>query len=175
MSVVGQEGQLATAADDEFVTDTLPLPAQGWTCFHCGAHFDPTYGGQRDARLHFGKSPDSEPACFLVRKDRTMLVLLREYQARETELLEELHAESGDAIKALRRRESLHAEELRRAEDNGYERGLRAGNYANEPGEWVTQAKHTLQEASAYLEGNEQNVIGSGSQLHRRMTALVPK
>ncbi len=41
-------------------SETYPAPANGWTCFHCGAHFWTTRG----ARLHFGATPESIPSCF---------------------------------------------------------------------------------------------------------------
>lgn len=114
-----------TASPPTEAGDMITPPEHGWDCFHCGEHFPNTFGGQRDARNHFGATPDAEPACLLVRKDKTMLMLVRELQARETELLGSLHEETGDAVKALRRRESQYAEEVRQAEETGYARGLR--------------------------------------------------
>ena len=45
--------------------DTYPTPAHGWTCFHCGEHFEPTFAGQQAARFHFGFTIDAEPGCQL--------------------------------------------------------------------------------------------------------------
>lgn len=39
--------------------DTYIAPEHGWTCFHCGETFMHEY----TARLHFGKTPNLEPAC----------------------------------------------------------------------------------------------------------------
>lgn len=41
-------------------SETYPAPPNGWTCFHCGAHFWTVRG----ARLHFGPTPKSVPHCF---------------------------------------------------------------------------------------------------------------
>jgi hypothetical protein len=35
----------------------------GWTCFHCGDHFPQTEAGRREAREHFGRTPEWPPAC----------------------------------------------------------------------------------------------------------------
>lgn len=41
--------------------DTYPMPAHGWTCFHCGE----TFRTAGLAREHFGATPDEEPSCKL--------------------------------------------------------------------------------------------------------------
>ena len=41
------------------MTDTYPMPEDGWVCFHCGERYT-TPGA---ARQHFGDSPTARPAC----------------------------------------------------------------------------------------------------------------
>lgn len=64
--------------------ETYPLPAHGWTCFHCGETFT-TIGSAQD---HFGASPDREPGCVIRVKygdERGLEMELRKSEARAQE------------------------------------------------------------------------------------------
>lgn len=50
------------------------IPPDGWHCFHCGAHLKTPRG----ARLHFGATPESLPAC---------MIEASRYRALEAEVL----------------------------------------------------------------------------------------
>lgn len=90
------------------------VPEHGWTCFHCGDHFAPTFGGQQAARHHFGDTPIEQPACTIdARAFRAMQDLCARYQSEDTEL----HRE-------IQRLQATHAVALRREEEKGYARGL---------------------------------------------------
>ena len=90
------------------------VPEHGWTCFHCGEHFAPTFAGQQAARHHFGDSPTEQPACTIdARAFRAMQDLCARYQSEDTELHREIQRLQAD-----------HAVALRRAEEQGYARGL---------------------------------------------------
>ena len=59
------------------MTDTYPMPADGWMCFHCGERFT-TPNAARD---HFGQYPTSTPACQITAA--TLRKELREYRVIE--------------------------------------------------------------------------------------------
>lgn len=100
--------------------ETYEKPPHGWTCFHCGETFT-TVGAARD---HFGAAPDATPGCMervRLGAERGLLMALRkaedriaQYMREDTELHRELYA-----------MQHRHAEQLRIAEEAGYERGLR--------------------------------------------------
>jgi hypothetical protein len=103
--------------------ETNPFPPHGWTCFHCGEHFEGNLAGYRAARLHFGPTPAAEPMCTMsARKVRSLEEDLGRYWQEDTEL----HRQ----IRAL---EATHATELRREEEKGYARGLADARRLPEP------------------------------------------
>jgi hypothetical protein len=85
------------------------LPA-GWRCFHCGEEFTDSDA----AALHFGTHEYQEPACLIdIAKFREMEALQRRYAD-----------EDADVHRAMRRMDSDHQQALRRAEEDGYAKGL---------------------------------------------------
>ena len=60
--------------------ELYPMPASGWTCFHCGE----TFFSIGTARDHFGHDPDATPACRL--SPEHVRLELRRYRFLETEL-----------------------------------------------------------------------------------------
>jgi hypothetical protein len=105
------------------VTDTYPTPPHGWVCFHCGEHFPATIQGQRAAQLHFGPTPAFEPGCVLklTSEDRSLLKKLRSAEAD----LDRYYAEDSEKDRELRRMAADHQVALRRAEEQGYARGIK--------------------------------------------------
>lgn len=106
--------------------DTYETPPHGWTCFHCGETFAPHLAGQRAARDHFGAIPDAEPACRIkAGEERGLLQALRRAEAEVLRLLSVISNEDSETDRAMRRQQTEHASALRRAEEDGYARGLR--------------------------------------------------
>lgn len=94
----------------------MEYPQQGWVCFHCGEHFQPTFAGHQAARHHFGDGPTEDPACRIKASQfRATQDLLRRYQSEDTDL----HRE-------IAKMQAEHAIALRRQEEQGYARGLDA-------------------------------------------------
>jgi len=103
--------------------DTYAKPANGWTCFHCGETFT-TEGSARD---HFGPHPYSEPGCVIkvsLGAERGLLAALR----RAEELLAHHMNEDTSLHRELYAMQHRHSQQLRVAEESGYERGLRDAN-----------------------------------------------
>lgn len=89
-----------------------------WRCFHC----DEVLRTPRDARLHFGDTHGSEPACLV--KAPGEFALLTALRNAEEELAR-YRREDSDVLRAMWSMQADHATALRREEENGYERGLR--------------------------------------------------
>ena len=68
------------------MSDTYPMPANGWVCFHCG-ELCPSPGA---ARIHFGETPDSTPACRLLTEHWTLLVDVRRLERAQKALLQQM-------------------------------------------------------------------------------------
>ena len=81
--------------------DTYPMPAHGWTCFHCGETFT-TPGSARD---HFGCAPCADPACRIkVGEERGLVRALRR---AEEELARRAQPASGLADDARKIADAL--------------------------------------------------------------------
>ena len=84
-----------------------------WRCFHC----DEVFTSSEAAAEHFGPRIFSDPACTIdAARLRELESELARYREEDTDLHREIHG--------------LHAandEAVRRAEEQGYERGLRDG------------------------------------------------
>lgn len=84
-----------------------------WRCFHC----DQVFATKEEARLHFGSSEMAEASCTVdAKRLREVEALLARYQAEDSDLDRKYHAMVAD-----------HAVALRRAEEEGYAKGLRDG------------------------------------------------
>lgn len=115
-----------------------------WRCFHC----DEVFTGADDARLHFGPSEHSTPACQIdAAALRDLEETLRRYREEDTDLHRALHA-----------KDSQHAVALRRAEEQGYATGL--GDAAGSMRELVASMDEIL-------------ASPSGQQSERLKAALV--
>jgi hypothetical protein len=81
-----------------------------WRCFHC----DEIFTDPEDARLHFGNDCMSDAACQInIKSVREMETLLARYRAEDSDKDREFH-----------RIQAEHTVALRRAEEEGYRRGL---------------------------------------------------
>lgn len=95
-----------------------------WRCFCC----DEVFEDRRAAADHFGVSEDSEPACRIAHgAERSLLGALRRAEADAAAAWAAIGSETTDAVRAYSAQSSRHAEQLRIAEELGYERGLRDG------------------------------------------------
>lgn len=101
--------------------DTYPRPAHGWTCFHCGETFPGDHFGWRRARDHFGYDVLDDAACRLKAEEEGLLQKLRRAQVE----LRRYYAEDSDKDREFHAMRADHEAALRRAEELGYERGLR--------------------------------------------------
>lgn len=106
------------------VHDTFPMPAHGFTCFHCGETFK-TPGA---ARNHFGFEPSADPACRIkIGAERGLVMALRKAEAEIEELRRLLHDETCEAARLYYAQQTRHRAQLMAVEESGYERGLDDG------------------------------------------------
>ena len=60
------------------MSDTYPMPKDGWVCFHCGDRFT-TPGSAED---HFGARPSYTPGCKIkVGEERGLLMRIRRLES----------------------------------------------------------------------------------------------
>lgn len=109
-----------TQGDQAECADYNPGP---WTCFHCAE----TFTDRRCARLHFGRSEDSAPACVIKGADGGLLRALRLAEEAADDAVQAMHAESTDAARAYHAQRCRHTQALMAAEESGYEKGLEDG------------------------------------------------
>lgn len=86
-SATVDESSQAPAADSE----TYLQPVHGWTCFFCGD----TFMHERQARIHFGATPEQRPGCLLRIEpgERPLLRALRFAQDENARLRDEIDSE----------------------------------------------------------------------------------
>lgn len=85
--------------------------AKEWRCFHC----DESFPDRDAARLHFGTSERQSPICAVDQAEyRAMEKRMEAYNAEDAEIHHEMYAQRN-----------RHAQELLRAEEKGYARGLK--------------------------------------------------
>lgn len=100
---------------------TVEVLKKAWTCFHC----DETFIDEGSARDHFGHDEGCEAACRIkLGAERSMLKALRRAERDAAEAWMMIHNETTDAAKAYYAAAARHQEQLRAAEELGYERGL---------------------------------------------------
>lgn len=93
----------------------------GWRCFHC----DEVFFTANDARLHFGMDQCSDPACKIkLGAEKSLLVALRRAETELQDAWAAIHNETTEAAKAYYSQQSRHGEQLRAAEELGFERGI---------------------------------------------------
>lgn len=95
-----------------------------WRCFHC----DDVFTTEHAARLHFGATDASEPACKIkMGAEGSLVTALRRAEGELADAWAAIHNESTEAAKAYYSQQSRHQEQLRATEELGFERGLAAG------------------------------------------------
>ena len=96
-------------------------PSKEWRCFHC----DEVFFTANDARLHFGMDQCSDPACKIkMGAEKSLLVALRRAETELQDAWAAIHNENTEAAKAYYAQQSRHGEQLRAAEELGFERGI---------------------------------------------------
>ncbi len=94
----------------------------GWRCFHC----DEVFYTEHDARLHFGMDQCNDPACKIkLGAEKSLLVALRRAETELQDAWAAIHNENTEAAKAYYAQQSRHGEQLRAAEELGFERGIK--------------------------------------------------
>lgn len=88
-----------------------------WRCFHC----DEVFTRVQDAAEHFGGTMGALAACQIKGHEHNLLAVIREQEAE----LAVHRIEDGHIMRAMASLQSEHAEALRRAEENGYSKGVR--------------------------------------------------
>ena len=103
---------------------------KNWRCFHC----DEVFYDEHSAKLHFGMDQCSDPACKIkMGAEGSLVNALRKAEAELADAWLAIHNESTEAAKAYYAQQSRHGEQLRAAEELGYERGLADGRKYSEP------------------------------------------
>ena len=91
-----------------------------WRCFHCGEGFTKAQRGC--AKLHFGRDERSSPVCLMrVPGEHDLLTALR----RAEHELESRREDIDPLLNALTSMDADHARAPRRAEEDGYNKGVR--------------------------------------------------
>lgn len=87
-----------------------------WRCFHC----DQVFRSEREAAIHFGSDEAATCACVLPHEQH-LVEHIRDLQRQ----LDDYRSESDNIMKSIVSLESEHQRALRRAEENGYDKGVR--------------------------------------------------
>ena len=108
--------------------DDVVMPA--WRCFHCG--FETS--DEKEARAHFGDDSDDQALCVMwasiddAERAHAYQQLTLELDATREEVFSlnaAIENESSEGMRAFRELEAKMHREIRRAEEDGYARGLR--------------------------------------------------
>lgn len=100
--------------------ESVMVPRE-WRCFHC----DDVFTNERCARLHFGETEDSAPACKIkAGAEGSILRALRSAESEANRAWQSVADETTDAAKAYYAQTTRYSQALMAAEELGYERGL---------------------------------------------------
>lgn len=88
-----------------------------WRCFHC----DEVFTSPRCAVLHFGNSEYQTPACQLKSHERHLVEYIRDLEGQ----LDGYRAEDSHIMRSIYTLEVDHRQALIRAEEEGYNKGIR--------------------------------------------------
>lgn len=94
--------------------------SESWTCFHC----DETFIDPDEARIHFGTHPDATPACIIHGSAlHGLAVRVRELERQ----IVAMQDESDPVSVYWYEIQGKHRQEVKDAEQKGYDRGLTDG------------------------------------------------
>lgn len=88
-----------------------------WRCFHC----DEVFFDERCAAKHFGPSEADYAACKIKSHEGHLINYIRKLE----EQLAIYRSEDGDIMKSIYTLEADHKQALIRAEEDGYNRGVK--------------------------------------------------
>lgn len=87
-----------------------------WRCFNC----DEVFTRRVDAALHFGSDQGALAACEIKAHEGHLVVALRKAE----EQLARYRADDSDVMRSIMTLEGEHAAAVRRAEEDGYNKGV---------------------------------------------------
>lgn len=88
-----------------------------WRCFHC----DEVFISFKCAAAHFGYDETKEPACQLKSHDRHLVDYIRDLEGQ----LDSYRADDSHVMRSIYSLEADHRQALIRAEEAGYDKGVR--------------------------------------------------
>lgn len=88
-----------------------------WRCFHC----DEVFTSRLCAVAHFGRDESKPVACQIKAHEGHLVNYIRKLEAE----LDRYRAEDGDVMRSIYTLEADHRQALIRAEEDGYNRGVR--------------------------------------------------
>lgn len=88
-----------------------------WRCFHC----DEVFSSRQFAVIHFGLDGTALPACKIAAHEGHLITYIRDLEAR----LDRYRADDSDVMRSIYTLEADHRQALSRAEEEGYNRGVR--------------------------------------------------
>lgn len=110
------------------------MSTRGWTCFHCGEHFDDNVAGRERAREHFGEYIGATPACQIWGANRSwrrgyrlLIRQCRSYYGELRDLQRRVSSEDTAKDREINSMMARHRAELIEQEELGYARGLADG------------------------------------------------
>lgn len=119
-----------------------------WRCFHCGDVFT----REACARKHFGPDEGSVAACVIkAGSEQGLLGALRKAEGELADAWHAIHSESTDAAKAYYAQHSRHQEQMRLAEESGYEKGLADGRALTTPSAKLAEVERGIELATDML------------------------
>lgn len=88
-----------------------------WRCYHC----DATFKRRQDAAEHFGNTNTRTPACQIKAYEGHLVTYIRKLEAQ----LDRYRTDDSDIMRAIMAMEVDHRQALIRAEQGGYDKGVR--------------------------------------------------
>ena len=88
-----------------------------WRCFHCGEVFE----GRKFAAEHFGVRCDAVPACQIKSYEGHLVTYIRRLESE----LASYRSDDSDVMRSIMTLEADHRAALIRAEEDGYNKGVR--------------------------------------------------
>lgn len=136
----------------------------GWTCFHCGKHFD----NIKCAETHFGTDESRDPGCVEKLKGGD-LGLLRRVRELEEQLIPYL-SETSAVENYVHGLKDDHGRALIHAEQEGYDKGLRDGRELVAP---QADASARMMEAAEWLMKRAQLIGGQTARSYREAASAL--
>lgn len=88
-----------------------------WRCFHC----DEVFEGRKFAAEHFGFQCDGIPACQIKSYEGHLVTYIRRLEAENARHRQD----DSDVLRSIMSLEADHRQALIRAEEDGYNKGVR--------------------------------------------------